>query len=161
MRSALAALVVTAVAVVLLARYETHPPERLNPNSALGDGAQARAQASPAPGFTPTPTPAPPRSGVLAGTPGTRAGTGPVITTPFSTIQVRAVVRGARLVGVETVTLSGADPHTEALNARAEPILRREALKAGTAAVDTVSGATYTSESWRDSLKAAIARAGS
>jgi FMN-binding domain len=154
MRKALAVLAVTVVAVVALARYETHPPKRLNPNSAL------RAAASPPPaGAKPTPTPAPPRSGLPAGAPGTRSGTGPVITTPFSTIQVRATLRGHRLVGVETVSLSGSDPHTEALNARAEPILREEALKAGDAEVDAVSGATYTSESWRDSLAAAIARA--
>ena len=35
MRRALAALLVTAVAVVLLARYDTDPPRTLNPNSAL------------------------------------------------------------------------------------------------------------------------------
>jgi uncharacterized protein with FMN-binding domain len=96
---------------------------------------------------------------VRAGTPGTRSGVGPLLATPFTTIQVRAVLRGTRLVGVETVTLSGSDPHTEALNARAEPLLRAEALRAGSADVDAVSGATYTSRSWRDSLQAAIDRA--
>jgi len=141
MRRALLVLLVTVVAVVLLARYETRPPRDLNPNSAL------RAEASPTPRATPARTPLPP---------GAKVGTGPIITTPFSTIQVRATVLGRRLIGVETVSLSGADPHTEALNARAEPILRREALRAGSADIDVVSGATYTSESWRDSLQAAI-----
>ena len=137
---AIVALIVTAAVVVWLARWETHPPPRTRDRPVKS-------------------APAPPRSGVRAGTPGTRSGVGPVISTPFSTIQVRAVLRGDRLVGVETVTISGADPHTEALNARAEPLLREEALRAGSAKVDAVSGATYTSESWRDSLKAAIARA--
>ena len=57
---------------------------------------------------------------------------------------------------METVELTGDGPHTEALNARAEPILRAEALQAGSADIDVVTGATYTSESWRDSLQAAI-----
>ena len=35
MRKAVAALVVTAVAVVLLASYDTRPPTEFNPNSAL------------------------------------------------------------------------------------------------------------------------------
>jgi uncharacterized protein with FMN-binding domain len=146
MRRALVALLVTAAAVVWLARYETHPPSKLNPLR----GDPRPAHRAPAP---------PPRSGVRAGTAGTRSGVGPVVSTPFSTIQVRAVLRGARLVGVETVALTGSDPHTEALNARAEPLLRAEALRAGSAHVDAVSGATYTSESWRDSLRAAISRA--
>jgi uncharacterized protein with FMN-binding domain len=138
MRRAVAALVVTAAVVVLLARYETHPPRTHNPNSAL------RREAPAAP---------PPRETTR---PGERTATGPAITTPFSVIQVRATLTRGRLTGVETVALTGDGPHTDALNARAEPILRAEALRAGSADVDVVTGATYTSESWRDSLQAAI-----
>ena len=75
------------------------------------------------------------------------------MTTPFSGIQVRAFVTGRRLTGIETVLLTGDGPHTEALNARAEPILRESALKAGSADVDVVSGATSTSQIWLDSLR--------
>ena len=60
---------------------------------------------------------------------------------------------------METIALSGDGPHTEALNARAEPILRAEALKAGSADVDTVSGATSTSKQWIESLEGAIRKA--
>ena len=71
-------------------------------------------------------------------------------------IQVRAFLTHGRLTGVQTIALSGDGPHTEALNARAEPILRREALQAGSADIDVVSGATYTSRVWKGSLRAAI-----
>ena len=138
MRRAVAALVVTAAAVVLLARYETQPPRTRNPNSAL----RPAATSPPAPEVTPRP--------------GETTATGPAITTPFSVIQVRATLTRGRLTGVETVALTGDGPHTDALNARAEPILRAEALRAGSADIDVVTGATYTSESWRDSLQAAI-----
>jgi uncharacterized protein with FMN-binding domain len=130
-RRAVAALVVTVVAVVLLARYDTHPPEKPPPPAKA-----ARA-------------PAPPK-------PGVRAGTGPLVTTPFSSIQVRAELTRGRLTGVRTLALTGADAHTNEINARAEPILREEALRAGGADIDVVSGATYTSESWIASLRAAI-----
>lgn len=159
MRRAAAALLVTALAVVWLARYETRPPATLNPNSSV------RATASPAPGgatggeAAPAVTPEPVRrSGTLSG-PGVAVGEGPVVQTPFSVIQVRAALRDGRLVGVETVALSGADAHTDRLNARAEPVLRAGALEAGSAEVDVVTGATYTSESWRESLQAAILEA--
>jgi uncharacterized protein with FMN-binding domain len=123
MRRALAALVVTVVAVVWLARYDAHPPPpRKRP--------AARSQAH-----------------IVAG---------PVLTTPFSAIQVGVVMRHGKLVDVRTLILTGDGAHTQALNARAEPILRRRALAAGSARFDVVSGATYTSESYKGSLQAAI-----
>jgi len=131
MRRALAALVVTAVAVVLLARYQTQPPPEPPPPARA-----AKAPARPKPGV--------------------KVGTGPLLTTPFSSIQVRAELTRGRLTGVRTLSLSGADAHTRSINARAEPLLRAEALRAGSARIDTVSGATYTSESWIESLEAAI-----
>ena len=72
---------------------------------------------------------------------------------------MRAFFTGRRLTGIETVLLSGDGPHTEALNARAEPILRESVLKAGNAKVDTVSGATSTSKIWLESLQGAIDKA--
>ena len=146
---ALAALVVTVAVVVLLARFETEPPRTLNPNSALEPVKTPRALARVAS------TPAPDRSSGE----GTRSFLGPAMTTPFSAIQVRASFTGRRLTGIETVLLSGDGPHTEALNARAEPILREEALRAGSAEIDVVTGATSTSEVWIDSLRGAIREA--
>jgi uncharacterized protein with FMN-binding domain len=145
---AIAALIVTVAVVVLLARFETEPPRTFNPNSALGPVRTPRALAKP------IATPPPRRSGA-----GTRSFLGPAMTTPFSAIQVRAFFTGRRLTGIETVLLSGDGPHTEALNARAEPILRESALEAGDADVDVVSGATSTSEIWLDSLQGAIDKA--
>ena len=146
---ALAALVVTVAVVVLLARFETEPPRTVNPNSALGPVKTPRALARA------VSTPAPDRSSGA----GARSFLGPAMTTPFSAIQVRAFFTGRRLTGIETVLLSGDGPHTEALNARAEPILRESALEAGSADVDVVSGATSTSEIWLDSLQGAIDKA--
>ena len=145
---ALAALIVTVAVVVLLARFETEPPRTFNPNSALGPVKTPRALAKP------IATSPPRRSGE-----GARDFLGPAMTTPFSAIQVRAFFTGRKLTGIETVLLSGDGPHTEALNARAEPILRESALEAGDADVDVVSGATSTSEIWLDSLQGAIDKA--
>ena len=138
MRRAAVALLVTAVAVVLLARYETTPPV----TRSADDPRRPPAITSPAP---------PP--------PGSVSAVGPALVTPFSTIQVKASLKDGKLVAVETVALSGDGPHTDALNARAEPILRERALRAGTWDVDTVSGATSTSEIWIESLRGAIRKA--
>jgi uncharacterized protein with FMN-binding domain len=149
-RRAVLALVVTVVAVVLLAGYDTHPPRMANPQAALPP--PARHAPAPKARRAPASRPAAPR-------PGTRTARGPLMTTPFSVIQVEATLTHGRLTGVRTVYLTGDGAHTQALNARAEPILRREALRAGSADVDVVSGATYTSQSWKRSLQAAIENA--
>jgi uncharacterized protein with FMN-binding domain len=134
MRRAIVALVVTAVAVVLLVRYDTDPPVTL-----------ADRSLPPAP---------PPKA-----RPGEKTADGPAMTTPFSVIQVQATLTHGRLTGVKTIAMSGDGPHTKALNARAEPILRAEALKAGSADIDVVSGATSSSKIWIESLKGAIKKA--
>jgi uncharacterized protein with FMN-binding domain len=84
---------------------------------------------------------------------------GPVFTTPFSAIQVGVIMRAGKLVDVKTLILTGDGEHTQKLNAHAEPILRRRALAAGSGKFDVVSGATYTSESYQESLQAAIDKA--
>jgi uncharacterized protein with FMN-binding domain len=80
-------------------------------------------------------------------------------TTPFSFMQVRVTFTGRELTRVETVEMTGTGARTQAINARAEPILREEALRAGTADIDVVTGATYTSRSYRLALQSAIDRA--
>jgi uncharacterized protein with FMN-binding domain len=139
MPKVLVVLAVTAVAVVLLASYHTHPPVTLNPSSAL----RPRPEAHTRPALNPH----------------VRSALGPATSTPFSFVQVRATLTDGRLTGVQTVALTGEGPHTQALNARAEPILRAEALRAHSAEIDVVSGATYTSRVWIKSLRGAIARA--
>jgi uncharacterized protein with FMN-binding domain len=88
--------------------------------------------------------------------PHVKTAAGPVQSTPFSAIQVGVTLTDGRLTAVRTLILTGDGAHTQALNARAEPILRRRALAAGGAHFDVVSGATYTSESYKASLQAAI-----
>ena len=141
MRRALTILALTAAAVVALARFHTEPPRVKNPLSAL--------HGRPAPGTPSAPRRPPTR-------PGVRTATSPPMATPFSLVQVQVTLTHGRLTDVETVALTGEGPHTQALNARAEPILRREALEAHSARIDVVSGATYTSHVWIKSLREAI-----
>jgi hypothetical protein len=88
-----------------------------------------------------------------------RRALGEPFTTPFSFMQVRVTFTGRELTRVETVEMTGTGARTQAINARAEPILREEALRAGSADIDVVTGATYTSRSYRQALQSAIDRA--
>jgi uncharacterized protein with FMN-binding domain len=135
MRRAVLVLAITVVAVVALVSYRTHLPRRVPPRPR--PLARLASRAHP---------------------PGTRAATGVAISTPFTTIQVRAFVRHGRVIDVQEVDVEDDNAHTKALNDRAIPILHAEALRAGSAHIDTVSGATGTSTSYISSLQSAIDR---
>ena len=51
------------------------------------------------------------------------------------------------------------DGHSQRISQAAEPILREEALSAQTANIDLLSGATYTSEAYVESLQSALDQA--
>ncbi len=141
-RRAVSTTVAIGAVVALLANVRSRPPVIPPPSVTPPEPEVRRVSTRPATASGPV-----------------RAATGQIVTTPFSVIQVRVTFTGRQLTRVETVELSGTGARTQAINAHAEPILREEALKAGSAKIDVVSGATYTSESYRDSLQSAIDRA--
>jgi uncharacterized protein with FMN-binding domain len=51
-------------------------------------------------------------------------------------------------------------PRSKDINSTAIPKLNQETLRAQSADIDTVSGATYTSEGYRQSLQSALDRVG-
>jgi uncharacterized protein with FMN-binding domain len=69
----------------------------------------------------------------------------------YGTVQVEVTFTGARMVAV---TLLQAPDDGRALTAL--PRLQQEAMKAQSADIDTITGATETSESYKTSLRAAI-----
>jgi len=81
---------------------------------------------------------------------------GALVQTPYGEVQVRVVLSGQKLTDVQAVRLTDANGRSREISAGAAPILRDEALAAQSARVDTVSGATYTSEGYRQSLQAAL-----
>ncbi|KMS89464.1 MULTISPECIES: FMN-binding protein [Streptomyces] len=91
---------------------------------------------------------------------GTRTATGDTAQTRWGPVQVRVTVRDGRLTDVTAVAYPQDNPRDEEINSYALPQLRREALAAQSAEIDTVSGATYTSDGYRQSLQSALDSAG-
>jgi len=85
---------------------------------------------------------------------------GDAANTRYGVAQVRVTVSGGRITKVEAVQLQNGDPKSSEISAYAEPILQQSVLSKQTAAVDTVSGATYTSLSYEASLQAALDKLG-
>lgn len=114
-----------------------------------GRTAPARAKRGTAPTKTPTTAAAP-------APPVRRTIDGAVVATPYGQVQVQAVVKGTQLIDVVALHLTDSSSTSRDISAGAAPVLRQEALRAGSAKVDVVSGATYTSQGYQASLQAAL-----
>lgn len=85
--------------------------------------------------------------------------TGPTEDTRHGPVQVSIIVKSKKIVNVKTATSPLDDGRSPFLQGRAIPILKQETLAAQSAKIDTVSGATETSEAYIQSLQAAIKKA--
>lgn len=74
----------------------------------------------------------------------------------WGTVQVQVVYSGGVLTDVQIIQYPDGDDKSVRINQRALPTLISESLSAQSADVSTVSGATYTSVSYRVSLQSAI-----
>jgi uncharacterized protein with FMN-binding domain len=91
---------------------------------------------------------------------GTRTLTGDSVQTRYGPVQVRVALKNGTLTDVTAVTYPQENPRDRQINSYAIPQLTREALTAQSADIDTVTGATYTSEGYRQSLQSALDSAG-
>ncbi|MFJ4524184.1 FMN-binding protein [Streptomyces sp. NPDC088810] len=94
-----------------------------------------------------------------AGSAQARTVTGKAVQTQYGPVQVRITVSGGKITKAEAVQAPKgglSDQKTQL----AVPRLNQEAVAAGTADIDAVSGATYTSTGYRQSLQSALDQAG-
>ena len=90
----------------------------------------------------------------------TRVFTGSVASTAYGPMQVRITVTGGKLTKVTALQLPNDNSRDQEIAGFAVPQLTQEALAAQSAHVDSVSGATYTSEGYTQSLQSALDKAG-
>ena len=91
---------------------------------------------------------------------GTKTVTGETAQTRWGPVQVRITLTNGRITDVSAVQSPSDNPRDQEINSYALPELRREVLAAQSAKIDTVSGATYTSDGYRQSLQSALDSAG-
>jgi uncharacterized protein with FMN-binding domain len=97
-------------------------------------------------------------SGSPSGASGTA--TGDAVDTQYGSAQVRVTVKNGKITNIEALQLQGNDPRSLQISSSAEPILKQEALTKQSADIDAVSGATYTSGSYDQSLQSALDKLG-
>ena len=175
MRRVILAICATAVGLVLLLSFKSHTQSGPGPSPAAALG-------SPTPGSTGTAgtgasgdgagaasaAAAPAASGAKSGTGtsgtaksgSTKTVAGAAWPTIYGPVQVRVTVSGGKLTAVTATEYPTETPRDYQINSFAIPELNSEALAAGSAKIDSVSGATYTSGGYIGSLQSALDKAG-
>jgi uncharacterized protein with FMN-binding domain len=95
-----------------------------------------------------------PTTGAAAKAGGTYAGS--VVQTRFGAVQVQITVKAGSITDVEALQLTDDDRKSVQISNRAAPLLRAEVLATQSADVQTIGGATVTSDAYLNSLQAAI-----
>ena len=139
----------TVAAMVLLFSYRT------STNSTAGATA---VQAPAGTGTTSPDTGAPSSSstGTSSASGGSKTYNGSVASTRWGDVQVSITVTDGKITDVAVPVYPNENGRDQEINARALPILRQETLSAQNAHIDTVSGATVTSDGYLESLQAAL-----
>lgn len=77
----------------------------------------------------------------------------------YGMVQVKAIVTNGKITDVQFLQHPSSHENSIFINGRAMPLLIQEALQVQSAQVDGVSGATFTTGAFKQSLAAALAKA--
>lgn len=161
----------TAVVLMLLAGYHTSfagPLAATSPISSFSAGTLA----APTTGTSSTATRTPAAGGTStargsgstgSSTPSASTSTtvtGDTVQTQWGPVQVEVSLSGSKIAGVAVLQYPDSNSRDVQINGYALPILVDETMSAQSASIDMVSGATYTSAGYQQSLQSALDRAG-
>jgi uncharacterized protein with FMN-binding domain len=153
LRRVIFAIVTTASALVFLLSFKTHstPVAATSPPS---------ASASNAPGATTSKAASGSSSSAGGASSAATTVTGAEAQTIYGPVQVKVTVKNGKVTAAEAIEYPNNEPRDAQINAYAIPALNSEAVSASSARIDTISGATYTSQGYMSSLQSALDKAG-
>jgi uncharacterized protein with FMN-binding domain len=150
MRRVILAVTGTIAGLVALLSFKSHAPSLSAAASGTGAASSSSSSSVSVPGEFPTGSQA-------ANLPaGETALTGRVATTVYGPVQVQLIVRNNEIVKVAILQQPTNTIHDIQIGQFAFPELISETLKAQSAKVDAVSGASYTSAGYIQSLQSAL-----
>ena len=95
-------------------------------------------------------------SGAAQASTGATSYTGDEVQTEWGIVQVQITVENGKVTAAEATKVPDGNHRDEEINAYAVPVLNQEVLDAQSAGIDTVSGATVTSDGYIESLQSAL-----
>ena len=177
MRKVLLALTLTAVGLALLLSFKSRSGGGVSAlgSSTVQNNTAAQNDTDSAPSADPSTTPssaASPKSSSGKSSSGssktsssskkTVSGTftGSAVDTRYGPVQVQAVLSDSKLTNVNVLEVPDNGSYEDQIVSIALPELKSEALSAQSSNIDIISGATFTSEGYAQSLQAALDKAG-
>jgi FMN-binding protein len=126
-------------------------PAALGQQQPATTGGTARPAASaPAPARSAGPTASPASAGAV------RKVSGKLVQYGYGELSVTVTVRGSQITDVSVPLLRTAEPYSQQLAQQVIPMLKSEVLAVHSARINGVSGATYTSEAYAQSIQSAL-----
>jgi len=169
-----APIVITATVAGLVGVLEFHTSP-----SAVSIGAIPAAGTTAAPASSGPASPAPPRPGstrqpsgasatrpaaapsATAPSAGSRTAVGPPVSYGYGVLSVSVTVSGRKITKVGIASINdGGNPRSQFIDQQSIPMLEQQALQAQSASIQGVSGASYTSAGFHQSLQAALQQLG-
>ena len=145
-KRAIAAIITTALALALLFSFKT-PGSSASALGLPGRAAVAPGTSAVAPGTSAAP--------LTVATKGSGTFTGVAVQDPYGPVQVQVTMTGGKITDVTALQLPS-QGRSGFISQSVAPILQGEAISAQSASIDTVSGATYTSQAYAQSLQSAL-----
>jgi uncharacterized protein with FMN-binding domain len=114
--------------------------------------ASAKPRATPKTTARTTPSPRPTQSAA----PKTVTVNGAAVDTDYGPVQVQISLRGSKIISATAIAYPQSSGRDLEINSYAIPMLQQDTVTKQSAQIDTVSGATYTSDGYRKSLQSAL-----
>jgi uncharacterized protein with FMN-binding domain len=159
----------TAAGVALLLSFHTsHPSLQIKSASGTSPGGSGSTPATTPQSTTPQSTTpqssgsAPQSTGptTTAPAPSNHSATGSDIRYRYGEIEIQVTASGSKITNVTILKDDATDGRSYQINSEAVPILQSETMSAQSSQIDGVSGATYTSQAYVQSLQAALDQLG-
>lgn len=77
----------------------------------------------------------------------------------FGDVQVRVIIKGGKITDVQPLQMPSDRERSALISQEAGPMLHDEVVQAQSAQIDTIGGATFTSESYAQSVQSALDKA--
>lgn len=164
MRRAIVTTAATVSGLVLLLGLKDHPltvaggasgPKAISIGSDGGAAAPDTPATSGGSARSTTPT-KPTTNATQSGGSATKVITGSSIGTRYGPVQLRVTFSGSKITKIDVIQYPTESNRDQEINDQALPILNQEAMAKQSANIDVVSGASYTSNGYAQSLQSAI-----
>lgn len=164
MRRAVPAVIATLIGLGALATFKSSPGVSTKASSGLRIKGGVPAAAPPRRTATTAPAPTGGRGRGTDTTPTTHASAvrtidGDPFANPYGTVQVRVTLQGTQITDVTPLQMPVDRRYSAELSQQAAPLLLQEVLQAQSAQINILSGASYTSQSYAQSLQSALDKA--